>query len=224
MNVQNGLFSTIGEHPVGAYALDGCTGTIDLSGEGNDAVISGNPAYVDGPIGDASGAISLNAVENEYNYIQILNNGSLNTRYSISISMHVLIRNEGFVLNYGDGSALSLVYLEGQLWFRPLEYLVGDTMVYQINSTITTDEWHFVVVTHDYNTLTTSMYIDGEMASSAQLVSSAMDLATVGDLFIGATATGDAPQFSGDISCLQIFDRALMVDEMMAVAMCPERK
>lgn len=209
-------FYHTGQHAVGAYGLNGCTGTIDLSGGGHDASIVGNPTYVNGPIGDQNGAISLN----ENSYVTIFSNGSLNTRYSISISMHVYVTGEGYIVNYGNTEGLGLSYFAGKLKFQPREYNQEPNGEDILEAEMTTDAWHFVVATYDFHSLTSTLYIDGFMAASAQLAQS-RELATNEDaLLFGGEGFG----FVGDLACVQIFDRVLTGIELIAVALCPQRK
>ena len=129
--------------------------------------------------------------------------------------MHVKLESEGVILNYGAVQGLSLSYTNEQLSFtvreRDHDLNIQDIM----GAAITPGEYHYVVAVYDYDMNQARLYINSIEQATKDF--DPRELASNTDLVIGGA---DGFDFTGDLSCLIIYDRALTLEEMSEIRRC----
>ena len=207
--------SLVGEKPTGVFALDGCTGAIDLSGNENDGTPFNVDPKVSGPNGDYAKATSFLG-QSKDSYILLNNTGALDTFYSLSILLHIYTETpDGAVLVYSDGGC-SLTLVNKILTFTAVS-LDGSVVKTIGLSLAAMKEWYYVAAIFDSNAgvMTLSVNLKGQ-----QLKTDAFSLNTVGSVWVGTNPEKDS-YFSGKISCIQIFDRPLSSEQVREGMECP---
>ena len=204
------IFSSSGSYPLGKFALTGCAGIIDLMGLGTVTSIH-NTIIVSGPDNTENGATMFTgAAESQ---MKIENIAKLDTKYSLSVFLHVYVEESGSVVNYGTVRGVGLYYdkTNGEIVFRVVNRNTTD-LITEVKAKVDAKKWYHVGGTYDYNTGKTYLYIDSKQEAVSDTPKHDM-LATHSTIYLGAIA-GDTNKFKGHVSCLQIFDRA--VDEAEA--------
>ena len=198
------------EEPVGLFALDGCTGTLDIShgsGNGSIATIEGTTP-VNGPAGEFHGALSFA----NGGSISISTTSDMDTRYSLTILLHVRLDASGTILSYPEGN-IRLAFDGTRLIFT-----VGarnGTDEIDVSADVTTQEWHYVGLVADYNDNAAHVFLDSNLAASNYFAHFYNELATQGEIVVGTDG------FNGELSCLQFYNRALMEEEYLGLSDCP---
>ena len=108
---------------------------------------------VDGPNGQPGGAVQFSG--NSDSIVTVSNfNGTLDTKYFITITMNVLTQGVGPIVNYdGDSVGVGLYYETSSINFRVRERGQGINFPETISiSNIEVDTWYHVAATYDATT------------------------------------------------------------------------
>ncbi|XP_066275437.1 uncharacterized protein [Branchiostoma lanceolatum] len=200
--------------PVGFWPLNGHTHLSDVSGYGNDAIGVGvYPA--NGVHGEIDGAYSLSG--SSTSYIEIPNNGMLDTRYSITMLAYVYpTGTDGPIFNYRtDDFGVHLWqtgtnHLQGRMLTR--EHVYKDPISV---STLNLNEWNFVGMTYSYPSGKVKLWHDGTEVGTLDV--GTFETETDYDIRVGLM-DGDSRIFAGRIACLQIYNIPLNIEQIREAA------
>ena len=207
--------SFLGEKPTGVFALDGCTGAIDLSGNENDGSSFNVDPKVSGPKGDYAKATSFLG-QSQDSYILLNNTGALDTFYSLSILLHIYPETpDGAVLVYSNGGC-SLTLANSRLTFTAVSLDGSNTKSLSMRLAAM-KEWYYVAAIFDSNAGLISLVVN---LKGEQMNTDAFSLNTAGSVWVGTNPEKDS-YFSGKISCIQIFDRPLTSEQVREGMECP---
>ena len=204
--------------PVAVYPLDAKHGGNPLlpsfSPPGNLAAVQ----FTDGPGGKPGGSCAFSGSQSSY--IQIPKDDRLDTRYSITLLAMVFPdETAGPIVQFSPpgsyGTHFWVVNSGTTLFFRITRR--GDYLQTTILSSalLKPRQWFYVGATYDYSTGVVRNWIDGKMVGEVPIGS--MELSTDQFIRIGSGAIpADVRTFKGRISCLQIYNRALTQEEIVA--------
>ncbi|XP_019624450.1 PREDICTED: uncharacterized protein LOC109470109 [Branchiostoma belcheri] len=199
---------TAAAQPVGLWRLNKLYGLTDISGNGNDATGEG-VALGTGMYGEPEGSYVLSG--NSTSYIEIPDDRTLDTRYSLTILASVYPTGQsGPLLHYGDNSSGvhmwqdSTYFLNARLFSR--NATINQTTQAQY---LTLNQWNSVGLTYDYNSGILKLWSEGLEISSTDI--GVYQLGTNHAVRIGAVGSDS---FNGSVSCVQIYDVALNQSEI----------
>ena len=215
--VDTDLMLMLGEKTPGVFALDGCTGAIDLSGNKNiGEAVNVDPKF-HGPEGKYAKATHFGG-QSEDSYIHINNTGSLDTLHSLSILVHVYPEAEGgTLLMYSDGGC-SLT-LEGKvLTFTAVSRVGGksEKVTFGLGAM---NKWYYVAAVFNSNVGNISLYVDEKLEGHKEM-KDIFQLNTAGSMWVG-TDPERKKYFSGRLSCIQVFDHPLTIKQIKEGIVCP---
>ena len=210
-------FLSVGEKIAGVFALDGCTGAIDLSGNKNDGTAVNVDPQINGPKGIYAKATGFGG-QTKDSYILINNTGSLDTLYSLSMLMHVYPEKlDGTLLAYSNGGCT--LTLEGKvLTFTAVgrDGTKSETVIFDLGIL---NQWYYIAAVYDSNIGKMMLYVNEELAKETT-INDVFMLNTAGSVWVG-TNPDKNKYFSGKISCIQIFDRPLTKEQIHEGVVCP---
>ncbi|XP_078670984.1 uncharacterized protein LOC144911074 isoform X2 [Branchiostoma floridae x Branchiostoma belcheri] len=189
--------------PVGLWRLNKQYGLTDTSGNGNDATGEG-VALGTGVYGEPEGSYVLSG--NSNSYIEIPNDRTLDTRYSLTILASVYPTGQsGPLLHYGD-NATGIHMWQDSTYFLNASLFSRNATTSQTSQTrcLKPDQWNFVGLTYDYNSGILKLWYEGLEISSTDI--GVYQLGTNHAVRIGAVG---ADSYSGSVSCVQIYNVAL---------------
>ncbi|CAH1259009.1 PKDREJ [Branchiostoma lanceolatum] len=200
--------------PVGFWPLNGHAQLRDVSGYGNDAIGVG-VSLVNVVHGEIDGAYSLSG--NSTSYIEIPNNGMLDTRYSITMLAYVYpTGTDGPIFNYRtDDFGVHLWqtgtnHLQGRMLTRSHVYKDPISV-----STLNLNEWNFVGMTYSYPSGKVKLWHDGTEVGTLDV--GTFETETDYDIRVGVT-DGDSRILAGRIACLQIYNIPLNGEQIREAA------
>ena len=169
--------------------------------------ILGDVAITNGPFNEPGGAYIFYG--NVSSYIEFPNNGSLDTRFSITLMCWVQPGGQdGPLFSYGkDGGGI-------QIWIeRGTFKLINIRNNGQAHSIISTDAlpggvWARVAAINDYDTGLNSLYINGHLNKSENIGKGYEILTNGKEVRMGAR-DGDGRYFKGKITQMKVYDVAL---------------
>ena len=171
---------------------------------------------MNGPEGGFAGALQIDGTADSY--IKINASTAMDTKYSFSILVHFKAEGSGSLLYQTDGC--HLVINSTHLLFS-VNSLVGESVT--ITHDISYNEWYYIGAEFDYNTNKAMLYIsenEGAFIVIAEDAPFTDNINTAGDIMIGGDFM-ESGYFSGSVSCLQVYDRALLEDEITEKRTCP---
>lgn len=201
--------------PVALFSTHRNDTVVDHSPNGATKAVSNNIMPATGPFGDPAGSFLISGFNNSY--VEVENGGELDTRFSVSV----------FAWVHPDASAsrAGLIYEYGcSMWYFPstlgleIRYMVRDrskTHILGIEGVIKVNAWNFVGTTYDIRAGVASVWVNESMVMNKSIGTN-VELATQGNLTIGASNNHEM-QFYGKVSCLQFYDQALSVDQIMKI-------
>ncbi|XP_066275435.1 uncharacterized protein [Branchiostoma lanceolatum] len=200
--------------PVGFWPLNSLTELRDISGYGNDATGVGvYPAT--GVHGEIDGSYSLSG--SSTSYIEIPNNGMLDTRYSITMLAYVYpTGTDGPIFNYRTDDfgvhlwQIGTNNLQGRMLTR--EHVYKDPISV---STLNLNEWNFVGMTYSYPSGKVKLWHDGSEIGSLDV--GTFETETDYDIRVGVR-DGDSRILTGRIACLQIYNIPLNGEQIREAA------
>jgi len=183
----------------------------DMSIYHNDGTIYG-AAWVTGKCGQA---LSFNGLNN---YVEVLNNNSLNTvnaitleawinlaAYDSSLVSHILRKNNAYTFGVGATGKIGFYRYNGGA--ANGSWTIGAT-------TIPSNQWHQVVAVYDSVT-GAKVYLDGVLDGTLPTLTGTIDSST-NNLWIGMMQGVSLYQFNGVIDEVRIYSRALSAAEIQA--------
>jgi hypothetical protein len=200
--------------------LDSCTGAADSSENGNQGEVY-NGRYTLGPKGEQGRAVEFLGAENSY--VKIKNNGSLDTKYSLSILMQINPAEAGILFNYGnDEYGLSLaISQQNRLKFRVREREKSLGFAEEAESeALVLGQWSFIAVTYDYNTGMAKIFVNEKETGKYEFATPRL-IETSKDVRFGNVEGQSGFNYKGLMSCVQVYDRALTSDEISKKRQCP---
>ena len=207
------MFQLDVQHPIALYSFNSAYTTKDMMGIQPDG-ISSNVQLKDGPDGEPEGSYQFMGTTDSY--IELPNNGGLDTQYSLTVLMWVYPEGpEGPVFNYKTvgGWAVHLWILGGAFFCRFNER--GDTHVNPLLShVLNSGQWSYVGASYDNSTGINRMWVDGVEVGQQNL--GVYPLATNYDIRIGAKI-GDSRLLKERIARVQVYNTALSQEQVLAV-------
>ena len=201
--------------PAALYPLNGLHGTRDISPNKNPPGIPNGARFAPGPFGNPQGSYRFSGSFSSY--IEIPNNGGLDTRCSITILAWINRENEnGPIVNYGtDVWGFHFWIVNGGLYARPskraLESLQCADTPYKLSK-----NWHYVGTSYNFSSGIVRLWING--SEVAQAISGSEEQSTQYNVRMGAKdSTTDPRYLKGRICCLQIYNKSLSQQEIIAV-------
>ena len=165
-------------------------------------------------------------------YIEITNDGTLDTKYSITVTMNLYpdaTGRDGRIFTYGDsGDGVYLMQTEpfGLSWrLIRRDFALGVNELVVAPNVLVPEQWNHVVATYDYLSGWASILVNGLLATQMNVGSRV--LATQEKIWVGGVS-GDDRSYVGLMSCLQIYNKALSLEEARALhpinGGCPVRE
>lgn len=201
--------------PVALFSAHRSDRVVDHGPNGATEAVFNNIMLATGPFGDPAGSFLISGFNNSY--VEVKNGGELDTRFSVSV----------FAWVHPDASATRAgpIYEYGcSMWYFPstlrleIRYMVRDrskTHILGIEGVIKVNAWNFVGTTYDIHAGVAAVWVNESMVMNTSIGTN-VELATQGNLTIGASNNHEM-QFYGKVSCLQFYDQALSVDQIMKI-------
>ncbi|MFP9060506.1 malectin domain-containing carbohydrate-binding protein [Natrialbaceae archaeon A-chndr2] len=200
---------------IGYWPLDESAGSqtaVDGSGNGNDASVVGT--IEQGQDGILS-STSYGFGESD-SYLEVADDETLDVDDELTISVWIHPENlggaQGIVSkrnSWNDEQAFSLfAYNEDRLYVD----IDGTSNRFASNTVLEEDRWYHVVVVYDGAAEETRLYVDGQLDTTSQAVSSIP--AYNSSLTIGELDTNRGAEFNGRIDEVRLYDRALSTAEV----------
>lgn len=203
------------QDPIALYPLNAAYTTKDMMGRQPDGITS-NVQLAVGPNGNAGGSYQFWGTSNSY--IELPNNGGLDTQYSLTLVMWVLPEGKpGPLFNYRPSGAWAVHFWITQtggtwLFFRLANR--NDIMLPALGSAINPGQWIYVAASYDYSTGVARIWIDGAQVKQSNLGS--FTLSTFTNVRLGVKSD-DSRYFKGRIARVQVYDIALNREQILAV-------
>ena len=198
--------------PVALYPLNGQHGTSDIGSKKNPSGKSYETHLAPGPYGHPQGSYQFYGSANSY--IEIPNNGSLDTRYSMTVLAWVNHENDnGPIINYGTNVwGFHFWFNSGGLFARPST--LENVVLAYASSPQLSKTWHYVGTSYDFASGVVRLWVNGNEV--AQTTSGSAEQSTQYDVRMGVRANKPS-YFKGRICCLQVYNRSLNKQEIIAV-------
>ncbi|XP_078585335.1 uncharacterized protein LOC144867284 isoform X7 [Branchiostoma floridae x Branchiostoma japonicum] len=200
--------------PVGFWPLNKHTQLRDVSGYGNDATAVG-VSLANGVHGESEGAYSLSG--SSTSYIEIPNNGMLDTRYSMTILAYFYpTGTEGPIFNYRtDDYGVHLWQSDTSHLFARMRTRGHVYKDFVIVDTLNLNEWNFVGMTYNYPLGKVKLWHDGTEVGSLDI--GTFETQTDYDIRVGSRDE-DGRTLQERVACLQVYNIPLNGDQIMDAA------
>ena len=198
--------------PVALFFVGGINKTVNLSPNGTSMAVFSDITFAPGPFGNPKGSLLLGTGSS---HAELKNRGEIDTRFSISVFAWVHLSNSSTDLIIDHGCSVTVFHstLGVKVLFKERDssksYLLHKKGVLKANS------WNFIGATYDYFSGMATIWVN-ESIVMREFISAKMELATHGNVIVGASKNRKM-QYRGRISCLQFYDQALSVDQIMKV-------
>ena len=202
------------------FSLSGTNGTEDMSPNGAIKADSNNIKFAPGPYGNPNGSFYFSGI-NSSSYVKLRKSAQLDTRFSIGVFAWVHLDNSSGPIYMHE---LPNKYYGLSLWVShstlgvKVRYVDRTTLSRYIllkANVLEEYSWNFVGTTYDYHTGVASIFVNNNTVMR-KYTKSKMELATYSIVRIGAMKKRKV-FFRGRISCLQVYDQALSVDQIIKV-------
>ncbi len=194
------------------FSLSGTNGTVDMSSNGATKAVSNNTTFAAGPFGNPNGSFFFSGFSSSY--IELKNSGDLDARFSISVFAWVhLDNNYGPIFEYGCSMWVSHSTLGIEVRYVDRKTL----QIHQLRkeNVLKANTWNFVGTTYDYHTGLATVWVNNNIVLLSS-IRAKLELATQSNVRVGASRD-QKRHFRGKISCLQFYDQALSVDQIIKV-------
>ncbi|XP_078695241.1 fibronectin-like [Branchiostoma floridae x Branchiostoma belcheri] len=196
----------------GLWHMNGDCGLLDVTGNGNDGTAQNTP-LAEGPNGETDGSYLFQGTSTSY--VDIPNNGHLDTQYSITILAHIFPTSTyGQVLIYTADDSLRLrlyQYDTTKVYMRTADR-TGESTDYVGASGLTTNSWNYIGGSYNYSSGEISVWHDGVKVGSNWIEPT--EIRTQHPIRLGVM--DHYSYFSGRMSCLQIYGHAMTEEEVAA--------
>ena len=186
--------------------------TVDLSPGGTSIAVLSDIALAPDPFGNPNGSLVL---ETSSSHVELENHGEIDTRFSMSVFAwaHLSNSSTGPIIDYGCSMTVLHSTLGVEVIFKERHtsksYLLHKKGVLKANS------WNFIGFTYEYYSGVATIWVN-ENIVIRELLLAKMELATYENVIVGASKNRKM-QFRGQISCLQFYEQALSVDQIIKV-------
>jgi len=198
--------------PVALFSLSGTNGTEDMSPNRATKAVSKNIKFAPGPYGNPNGSVFFDG--DESSYVELKNTGELDARFSISVFAWVHLDNgNGTIFEYG--CSVSVSHLTLGIEVRYMGRKTSKIYLLHKENILLANAWNFIGTTYDYHTGIATVWVNNNTVM-VRYIGEEMELATQSDVRVGASSKQEK-LFRGRISCLQFYDQALLVDQIIEV-------
>ena len=198
------------------FSLSGTNGTMDRSPNGASKAVASHIKFAPGPYGNPNGSFFFSGINSSY--VELRNTGELDARFSISVFAWVHLDNsDGPIFNYGCSMWVFKATLGVEVRFVDRK----TSKVYRLHkeNVVLQNTWNFIGTTYDYHTGIATVWVNNDTVI-LKSIGSKMELATQTNVRVGASSNQEK-HFRGRVSCLQFYDEALSVDQIIeAKARC----
>ena len=148
--------------PAALYSLNGLHGTRDISANKNSPGIASGVHLAPGPYGNPQGSYQFSG--SSTSYIEIPNNGGLDTRYSITILAWVnRENNQGPIFNYNTQRPIEFHFW---IWMGSGNaYASNPHWISTTHSPMAPYTWYYIGITYDYSSGIAQVWLNGEAKS-----------------------------------------------------------
>ena len=198
------------------FSLSGINGTVDRSPNGATKAESGQIKLAPGPYGNPNGSFLFSGINSSY--VELKNTGELDARFSMSVFAWVYLDNSGGqIFKYGCSMRVSQSTSGIEVGF--LDRKTFKVSLLHTKNVLVDNSWNFIGTTYDYKTGIATVWINNGTAMRKS-IGAKRELATQTDVRVGASSDQEK-HFRGRVSCLQFYDQALSVDQIIeAKARC----
>lgn len=198
--------------PIAIYPLNAKHGGKDIGPNSNQEAKLSIAPPVAGPYGKSDGARQLKGRPDSY--IEIPNEGSLDTRKSTSILVWVYHENaNGPIVDYEANKPVNLWLYNSK--YR-LQFMNRDRSAPTVNSqtsrAVLPNIWNHVAATYDYDIGIAKLWVNEKLEDEADI--GIKELATDSFSVLMGRLEGLPFYFKGRIACLQIYDKALTMEQI----------
>ena len=197
---------------MGIFSLSGTNGTEDMSPNAATKAVSENIKFAPGPYGHPNGSFFFSG--DGSSYVELKNTGELDARFSISVFAWVHLDNgDGPIFEYG--CSVSVSHLTLGIKVRYMDRKTSKFSLLQKENVLVANAWNFIGTTYNYHTGIATVWANNNTVM-LRYIGEEMELATQSDVRVGASRRKQE-HFRGRISCLQFYDQALSVDQIIEV-------
>lgn len=191
--------------PLAVYPLSYLSRHRDLSGRKNPPAIFGGVRPAPGP--DRKPGTSYQFFGHRYSFIQIPNNGLLDTVKSTTISLWIFPEKAGPVFNYNPfGQGVQIWMVTPTVLYVRFVRRRGRVLTKPLLSKIYRRSWSYVTATYSQRRGDAKLYINNRLVNRKKI--GKIRLATNYPIRLGAKAKG-VRYFKGRLACVQIYNTAL---------------
>ena len=175
--------------------------------------IPSNVQLAGGPDGNPEGSYQFLGTENSF--IELPNDGGLDTEYSLTILMWIYPEGqEGPLFNYKPGHGWAVhVWMVGETFFCRFNKRGLFHVPYLTSHPLTVGQWRYVGASYDYNTGVNRMWVDGIEVAQENIGN--FTLGTQYNVRIGAKIN-DPRYFKGRVAMVQVYNTALNLEQVLA--------
>lgn len=208
-------FNTVAEKKVAHWTMDSKDGGVyeDVSGEGHDAVIIGDPNIVDGVVGNATQVIAINGVGNAGTWDPSYLSGRMTV--SCWVKWEGSTGNQAIVSKANDWQNPGVKWEIGLTGSGGVFALGGSSNVGVAGGSLKQDEWTFIAFSFDGVNGTLYVMSDQVAMDSGSFTMGDNDEATVWIGARGSDAATAVEQFAGLIDDVQIFNYPISTHEVV---------
>lgn len=201
------------QNPVALYPLNAAYTTKDMMGLQPDG-ISSNVQLAVGPDGNSEGSYQFWGTPDSF--IELPNNGGLDTQYSLTVLMWVYPEGQdGPLFNYRPAGGWEVHYwiVSGKFFCRMVKR-DGSSVPNLLSHHLKLGQWSYVGASYDYSTGINRMWVDE--TEIHQLHLGVYTLSTNYTVRIGAIID-DSRYFKGRVARIQVYSTALNLEQVIAV-------
>ena len=194
------------------YPLNAKLKAHDLIGENIPGKLS-SVRPIKGPFGIPGGSSQF--LGRTDSYIELPNNGGLDTKSSITLLAWVYPQTAGPIIDYKtNGQGVHMWMANPRKLMARFGPRGSRTSSFSLSSSsVTPLKWNFLGASYDHDTGKASLWIDGKLAAIKNI--GVFKLATTYPVRMGDN-TGHSRHFRGRIACMQVYDKALDSEQILA--------
>ncbi|KAL9970514.1 hypothetical protein ACROYT_G022901 [Oculina patagonica] len=198
---------------VALYPFNSAFTTKDTMGIQPDGIPS-NVQLAEGPDGNPEGSYQFLGTNDSF--IELPNNGGLDTKYSITVLMWIYPEGqEGPLFNYRPSGGWGVhAWMIGGAFFCRLTRRDGSGVPHLLSQSLNTEQWYYVGVSYDYNTGINRMWVDGTEVDQGDF--GVFTLGTADPVRIGVK-DDENRHFRGRVARVQVYNTSLNLEQVVAV-------
>ncbi len=178
--------------------------------------IPSNVQLVEGPDGNPEGSYQFLGTLDSF--IELPNNGGLDTKYSITVLMWIYPEGqEGPLFNYRPSRGWGVhLWIVGAAFFCRLNRRDGFIVAPLSSQSLNTGQWYYVGASYDYSTGVNRLWVDGTEVAQTNL--GTFTLGTDYPVRIGAKIDDIYDRyFKGRVARVQVYNTSLNQEQILAV-------